>query len=613
MLQLQTSPFQTLLQHYSNFPTSFFNITIPIPNHYHKPTSTKCLSRCHLSVTPEPSPGAPETFVSRFAADQPRKGSDILVEALEREGVTHVFGYPGGASMEIHEALAPRGIFATDGYARASGRPGVCLTSSGPGATNIISGIADANFDSIPIVAITGQVPRGLMGTDAFQEVPLIDITRPITKFNYLVLDVEDIPRTVKEAFLLATSGRPGPVLIDIPRDIQKELVVPNWNKPIMLPGNASRLPKLPEKAHLEEIVRLISVSKRSVVYAGGGDFPCTDDLSLHMLGMHGTIQANYAVDRSDLLLAFGVRFDDRVTGKVEAFARNATIVHIDIDPAEIGKNKKPHLSICTDVKLALEGINTILEKNAAKQPTAENKRGKGTKFNDNVSAWIEEIDEQKEKYPASYRTFGEAIPPQYAIQLLDELTNGNAIICTGVGQHQMWAAQYCKHKNPRHWLSSSGLGAMGFGLPAAMGAALAKPDAIVVDIDGDGSFMMNIQELATIRVENLPVKIMLLNNQHLGMVYQYEYEYGDGDSLHSYMGNPSNQAQVFPDMLMFAEACNITAARVTKKAELREAIEKMLKTPGPYLLDVMVPHQAQVLQLIPDGGTFKDAIKGAQ
>ncbi|KAL6321852.1 hypothetical protein AAG906_035553 [Vitis piasezkii] len=555
-----------ILDHYSNFPSSFFNITIPIPNHYHKPTSTKCLSRCHLSVTPEPSPGAPETFVSRFAADQPRKGSDILVEALEREGVTHVFGYPGGASMEIHEALArssmirnvlPRheqgGIFAADGYARASGRPGVCLTSSGPGATNIISGIADANFDSIPIVAITGQVPRGLMGTDAFQEVPLIDITRPITKFNYLVLDVEDIPRTVKEAFLLATSGRPGP---------------------------------------LRRFVGLTGIPVASTLM-GLGIFPCTDDLSLHMLGMHGTIQANYAVDRSDLLLAFGVRFDDRVT--------------------EIGKNKKPHLSICTDVKLALEGINTILEKNAAKQPTAENKRGKGTKFNDNVSAWIEEIDEQKEKYPASYRTFGEAIPPQYAIQLLDELTNGNAIICTGVGQHQMWAAQYCKHKNPRHWLSSSGLGAMGFGLPAAMGAALAKPNAIVVDIDGDGSFMMNIQELATIRVENLPVKIMLLNNQHLGMVYQYEYEYGDGDSLHSYMGNPSNQAQVFPDMLMFAEACNITAARVTKKAQLREAIEKMLKTPGPYLLDVMVPHQAQVLQLIPDGGTFKDAIKGAQ
>ncbi|KAL6321057.1 hypothetical protein AAG906_012043 [Vitis piasezkii] len=333
--------------------------------------------RCHLSVTPEPS-------------QAPQKPS-LPGSPLTSRG------------RAVTSLWKPWNV--KDGYARASGRPGVCLTSSGPGATNIISGIADANFDSIPIVAITGQVPRGLMGTDAFQEVPLIDITRPITKFNYLVLDVEDIPRTVKEAFLLATSGRPGPVLIDIPRDIQKELVVPNWNKPIMLPGNASRLPKLPEKAHLEEIVRLISVSKRPVVYAGGG--------------------------------------------KVEAFARNATIVHIDIDPAEIGKNKKPHLSICTDVKLALEGINTILEKNAAKQPTAENKRGKGTKFNDNVSAWIEEIDEQKEKYPASYRTFGEAIPPQYAIQLLDELTNGNAIICTGVGQHQMWAAQYCKHKNP--------------------------------------------------------------------------------------------------------------------------------------------------------------------
>ncbi|RVW99382.1 Acetolactate synthase 2, chloroplastic [Vitis vinifera] len=472
--------------------------------------------------------------------------------------------------MEIHEALArssmirnvlPRheqgGIFAADGYARASGRPGVCLTSSGPGATNIISGIADANFDSIPIVAITGQVPRGLMGTDAFQEVPLIDITRPITKFNYLVLDVEDIPRTVKEAFLLATSGRPGPVLIDIPRDIQKELVVPNWNKPIMLPGNASRLPKLPEKAtwkKFEELRRFVGLTGIPVASTlmGLGIFPCTDDLSLHMLGMHGTIQANYAVDRSDLLLAFGVRFDDRVT-------------------AGIGRHQHD------------------LGEECSKATHCRKQKRKRDKFNDNVSAWIEEIDEQKEKYPASYRTSGEAIPPQCGLP------------------------QYCKHKNPRHWLSSSGLGAMGFGLPAAMGAALAKPDAIVVDIDGDGSFMMNIQELATIRVENLPVKIMLLNNQHLGMVYQYEYEYGDGDSLHSYMGNPSNQAQVFPDMLMFAEACNITAARVTKKAELREAIEKMLKTPGPYLLDVMVPHQAQVLQLIPDGGTFKDAIKGAQ
>uniref|UniRef100_F6HAS8 Acetolactate synthase n=1 Tax=Vitis vinifera TaxID=29760 RepID=F6HAS8_VITVI len=488
------------------------------------PTSTKCLSHCHLSVNPEPSLGAPETFVSRFAADQLRKGSDILVEALESEGVTHVFGYPGGAYMEIHEALArssmirnvlPRheqgGIFAEDGYARASGRPGVYLTSPGLGATNIISGIADTNFDSIPIVAITGQVPRGLMGTDAFQEVPLIDITRPITKFNYLVLDVEDIPRIVKEAFLLATSGQP----------VSK--------RPVVYAGGGC----MNCSEELRWFVGLTGIPVASTLM-GLGIFPCTDDLSLHMLGMHGTIQANYAVDRSDLLLAFGVRFDDRVTG---------------------------------------------------------------TKFNDKVSAWIEEIDEQKEKHPPSYRTFGEAIPPQYAIQLLDELTNGNAIICTGVGQHQMWAAQYYKHKNPRHWLSSSGLGAMGFGLPAAMGAALAKPDAIVVDIDGDGSFMMNIQELATIRVENLPVKIMQLNNQHRGMVYQFQYEYRD----------------VFPDMLMFAEACNITAARVTKKAELREAIEKMLKTPGPYLLDVTVTHQAQVLQLIPDGGTFKDAIKGAQ
>ncbi|WKA04146.1 hypothetical protein VitviT2T_022206 [Vitis vinifera] len=586
--------------------------------------------------TAAPVATSSETFISRFAPDEPRKGCDVLVEALEREGVKHVFAYPGGASMEIHQALTrsniirnvlPRheqgGVFAAEGYARASGRPGVCIATSGPGATNLVSGLADALLDSIPIVAITGQVPRRMIGTDAFQETPIVEVTRSITKHNYLVLDVEDIPHIVREAFFLATSGRPGPVLIDVPKDIQQQLVVPNWNKGLRLPGYTFRLPKSPEKAHLEQIVRLISESKRPVLYVGGGcmnsseelkrfvdltgipvastlmglgAFPCTDKLSLQMLGMHGTMYANYAVDRSDLLLAFGVRFDDRVTGKIEAFASRAKIVHIDIDPAEIGKNKQPHVSVCADVKQALTGMNSLLEETGAK-----------SKYD--FSSWRDELNEQKAKYPLSFKTFGEAIPPQYAIQVLDELTDGNAIISSGVGQHQMWAAQFYKYRGPRQWLSSSGLGAMGFGLPAAMGAAVAKPDAVVVDIDGDGSFIMNVQELATIRVENLPVKIMLLNNQHLGMVVQWEDRFYKANRAHTYLGNPSNEAEIFPNMLKFAEACDIPAARVTKKSEVREAIKKMLETPGPYLLDVIVPHQEHVLPMIPSGGAFKDAI----
>ncbi|EXB72704.1 Acetolactate synthase 1 [Morus notabilis] len=589
---------------------------------------------------PPPAPAVvlePETFVSRFRPDEPRKGADVLVEALERQGVRDVFAYPGGASMEIHQALTrsgiirnvlPRheqgGIFAAEGYARSSGLPGVCIATSGPGATNLVSGLADALLDSVPLVAITGQVPRRMIGTDAFQETPIVEVTRSITKHNYLVLDVEDIPRIVSEAFYLATSGRPGPVLIDIPKDIQQQLVVPNWDQPLKLPGYLSRLPKTPSEAHLEQIVRLISESKRPVLYVGGGcldsseelrrfveitgipvastlmglgSYPLSSELSLQMLGMHGTVYANYAVDKCDLLLAFGVRFDDRVTGKLETFASRSKIVHIDIDPAEIGKNKQPHVSVCGDVKPALQGMNRILEGNV----------GKGVKLD--FSVWREELDEQKEKHPLSFKTFGDAIPPQYAIQVLDELTDGNAIISTGVGQHQMWAAQFYKYKRPRQWLTSGGLGAMGFGLPAAIGAAVANPGAVVVDIDGDGSFIMNVQELATIRVENLPVKIMVLNNQHLGMVVQWEDRFYKANRAHTYLGDPSRESNIFPNMLKFADACDIPAARVTRKDELRGAIQKMLDTPGPYLLDVIVPHQEHVLPMIPSGGAFKDVI----
>ncbi|XP_059639163.1 acetolactate synthase 3, chloroplastic-like [Cornus florida] len=625
----------------SKFSKPISRFTLAFSNNPQKPTLHRPLHISNVLSNPKPATTStpeslPGTFISRFAADEPRKGSDVLVEALEREGVTSVFAYPGGASMEIHQALTrsttirnvlPRheqgGVFAAEGYARASGRPGVCIATSGPGATNLVSGLADALLDSIPLVAITGQVPRRMIGTDAFQETPIVEVTRSITKYNYLVLDVEDIPKIVREAFFLASSGRPGPVLIDIPKDIQQQLVVPNWDQPIKLPGYMSRLPKPPNVDQLKQIVRLISESKRPVLYVGGGcvnsseelmqfveltgipvastlmglgAYPCSDELSLQMLGMHGTVYANYAVDKSDLLLAFGVRFDDRVTGKLEAFASRAKIVHIDIDSAEIGKNKQPHVSVCADVKYALDGLNMILER-------------KGGQGKLDFSAWRQELNEQKMKYPLSFKTFGEAIPPQYAIQVLDELTKGNAIISTGVGQHQMWAAQFYKYNRPRQWLTSGGLGAMGFGLPAAIGAAVARPDAVVVDIDGDGSFIMNVQELATIRVENLPVKIMMLNNQHLGMVVQWEDRFYKANRAHTYLGNPSKESEIFPNMLKFAEACDIPAARVTKKGDLRAAIQKMLDTPGPYLLDVVVPHQEHVLPMIPSGGAFQDVI----
>ncbi|KAL5725624.1 acetolactate synthase [Ranunculus cassubicifolius] len=629
---------KTALVFSSNFQTSTpvgsLHITNSISDFTPKSTATTITTP--ITTTTPSTTTTSDTFVSRYAPDEPRKGADILVEALEREGVTDVFAYPGGASMEIHQALTrsssirnvlPRheqgGIFTAEGYARASGKTGVCIATSGPGATNLVSGLADALLDSIPIVAITGQVPRRMIGTDAFQETPIVEVTRSITKHNYLVLDVEDIPRVVREAFFLANSGRPGPVLIDVPKDIQQQLVVPNWNMPMKLPGYLSRLPKSPEVSYLEQIVRVISESKKPVLYVGGGclnssdelkrfveltgipvastlmglgAYPGSDALSLHMLGMHGTVYANYAVDSADLLLAFGVRFDDRVTGKIEAFASRAKIVHIDIDPAEIGKNKQPHISVCADVKLALQGMNELLEEN-----------GVNNKFD--FADWREELTEQKKIHPLSFKTFGEAIPPQYAIRVLDELTEGKAIITTGVGQHQMWAAQWYKYNGPRQWLTSSGLGAMGFGLPAAMGAVVARPDCIVVDIDGDGSFMMNVQELATIRVENLPVKILLLNNQHLGMVVQWEDRFYKANRAHTYLGNPAKQSEIFPDMLKFADACDIPAARVTKKSDLKAAIQKMLDTPGPYLLDVIVPHQEHVLPMIPSGGAFKDQI----
>ena len=592
-----------------------------------------------------------EGWTSRFG-NEPRKGADIIIEALEREGVSTVFAYPGGASMEIHQALTRSNtiknvlcrheqgeVFAAEGFGKCTGEIGVCIATSGPGATNLVTGLADALLDSVPMVAITGQVPRPMIGTDAFQETPIVEITRQITKHNYLVMDIEDIPRVIAEAFVLARSGRPGPVLVDIPKDVQQQIAVPKWDAPVQIVGYMQRLPSLtPSSRAVDAILEAIRESKRPVLYVGGGAQHCADevtafakatgipvantlmglgtidradDLSLSMLGMHGTVVANYAVDSADLLLAMGVRFDDRVTGKLESFATRARIVHVDVDPAEISKNKHAHIPVCADVKGTLQALLARMEAGGIEGLEAEHK-----------AAWREELSQIKREFPMTYPTRPDVIMPQQAIEKLSELTNGEAVVTTGVGQHQMWAAQYYQFKGPRQWVTSGGLGSMGFGYPSALGAAVAyngqegRPKKVVVDIDGDGSFLMNIQELATARVYGLDIKCLILNNQHLGMVVQWEDRFYGKNRAHTYLGRDeaewhetSDPSDIFPDFVKAAEAFDIPAKRIFHPDELEPALQEMLDTPGPYLLDVMVPHIQHVLPMIPGGGGFKDVI----
>ena len=573
----------------------------------------------------------------------PCKGSEVLVQALEREGVASLFAYPGGASMEIHQAITKSNrlrnvlcrheqgeVFAAEGYAKSTGNVGCCIATSGPGATNIVTGLADALMDSVPLVAITGQVPRKLIGTDAFQETPIVEISRQITKHNYLVMQPDDIPRIVREAFFLARSGRPGPVLIDIPKDVQQARITPTWDFSFNIAGYMSRLPPPPKDEQLHTVMERIARSERPIIYAGGGCLDASEELnkfaqligapvtqtlmglgsypmdaenSLHMLGMHGTVTANTAIDRSDLLLAFGVRFDDRVTGKLEAFAANASIVHVDIDPAEISKNKEAHIPVNSDVKPALARLNTLI-----KQYGMHNEV--------DFSRWRAELDEYKAQYPLTYEDADDFIIPQWAIEVLREETNGDAIVSTGVGQHQMWAAQWYGFRQPRSWITSGGLGAMGVGLPFAMGAAAANPSTPVVDIDGDGSFVMNIQELATCKVHNLPVKVLVLNNQYLGMVVQWEDRFYQANHAHTYLGSPEqewedtgSEEDVYPDFVACALSFGVPSKRVQKREELRDSIREMLETEGPYVLDVMVPHVEHVLPMVPSGGTVQDTI----
>ncbi len=576
----------------------------------------------------------------------PLSGATILVQCLLNHGVEVVFAYPGGASMPIHQALTqfksrlrtilPRheqgGGFAAEGYARSTGKVGVCVATSGPGATNFVTCLADAKMDSVPLVAITGQVGTAVIGSDAFQETPIVEVCRAVTKHHYLVTRTEDLPRVFKEAFHVASSGRPGPVLIDVPKDVQqREIVVRDWDPPTNLPGY--RPYRRASRAELEKVLELIRGSQKPIIYAGGGivssdaapylkafaersgipvaltllglgGFPSEHFLCLQMLGMHGTIYANYAINEADLLLALGVRFDDRVTGKVSEFAKHGKIVHIDIDPSEINKNKVAHLPIFADVKQALQDLVQLMDEQEAAAPTRSGR----------FAEWIRQVEHWRETEPLRYADRDDAILPQYAIERLWQILRergqlDNTIITTGVGQHQMWTAQYFHFNKPRHWLTSGGLGAMGFGLPSALGAQAAHPDKTVIDIDGDGSFLMNIQEMACAFTEKLPVKVLLLNNQHLGMVVQWEDRFHAGNRAHTYLG-AGHEEEPYPDFVTMVKGFRCGANRVSNKDDFDDAIKEMLDSKGPFVLDVMVPYQEHVLPMIPSGRTVRDMIK---
>jgi acetolactate synthase-1/2/3 large subunit len=576
---------------------------------------------------------------------QVMSGADILVKSLVDHGVDVIFAYPGGASMPLHQALTryadrirtilPRheqgGTFAAQGYSRSTGKPGVCMATSGPGATNLVTGIADAKLDSIPIIAITGQVKRPFIGTDAFQETPIVEVCRGITKHHYLVTDVHDLPRIMNEAFHVATTGRPGPVLIDMPKDVQDEKCVPQWDVPMNLPGYRIKA-RMAQPEQIRQVAAAIKLAKRPLIYAGGGvisadasddlrelvrkanipvtmtvmglgAYPNEDPMSLDMLGMHGSVYANWAVRDADLLIALGVRFDDRVTGKVSQFAKHAKIVHIDIDPSELNKNKEAHIPIVSDVKYALQELNKIVEPK------------------EDISDWVAQCQRWRKEQPFKYDESFDGILQQTAISELSKLTkNRKTIVSVGVGQHQMWAAQFYKFRHPRTFMSSSGLGTMGFGLPAAMGAQAAHPDALCIDIDGDGSFLMNIQELATCYCEQLPVKVLLLNNQHLGMVVQWEDRFFQSNRAHTYLG-PIHHAEAsgkgqggyanewYPDFVTIAKGFGCGGNSIQKRADLIPALQEMIQYKGPYVLEVRVPYQEHVLPMIPSGMTVDDMI----
>ncbi len=549
----------------------------------------------------------------------------MVVEALKKEGVKVAFGFPGGAIIDVYDALEKDGnikhvlvrheqgaTHAADGYARATGQVGVCIATSGPGATNTVTGIATAYMDSIPMVVFTGQVPTGLIGNDAFQEVDIVGITRPCTKHNYLVKDVKDLPRILKEAFYLAKSGRPGPVLIDLPKDVQNakaEFVYPDKIKlrsynPVVEPHGKQ----------IERAFKLIEKAKQPIIYAGGGViiadahkeltrlaeyinapvtmtlmglgcFPGTSELSLGMLGMHGTYCANMAMANTDLIIAVGARFDDRVTGKIEAFAPNASVIHIDIDPTSIQKNVKVDVPIVGDCKRALKKLVREVEKDA-RTPEVWKERSQ---------AWWDQINAWRERHPLTYKKESGVIKPQQVIETLYEMTKGKAIITTEVGQNQMWTAQFYKFDEPRTLLTSGGLGTMGYGFPAAIGAQMAFPNKLVVDVAGDGSIQMCIQEMATAMEQRLPVKIVILNNGFLGMVRQWQELFYD--KVYA-----ATEFSVTPDFVKLAEAYGAKGFRATKPEEVEETLKKGLEAEGLAIMEFAIAREEGVFPMVPAG-----------
>jgi len=556
-------------------------------------------------------------------------GAQILMEVLKEEGVDTIFGYPGGAVIDIYDELAKTDIHhvlvrheqgavhAADGYARAAGKVGVCLVTSGPGVTNTVTGIASAYMDSVPVVILSGQVPTALIGNDAFQEVDIVGITRPCTKHNYLVMTIEDLASTVKEAFYLARSGRPGPILVDIPKDITKDVM--EYAPPGEVKLKSYNPTYKPNMKQLKKIVKLIQGSERPIIFAGGGvilskgsqeltdlarktripvttslmglgAFPGSDPLSLGMIGMHGTYRANMVTSVCDLMISVGVRFDDRVTGKTDAFAAQSQIVHIDIDPTTIRKNIPVTVPVVGDCKISLDHLNRLIDE--VDLGDLDQKRKK----------WLDQIEDWKNTNPLAYEQGTDTIKPQFVVEKLYELTKGQAIITTEVGQNQMWAAQYYFYDQPNHYITSGGLGAMGFGLPAAIGAQAAFPDKIVVDIAGDSSIQMNSQELATAVQSCLPVKVVILNNGYMGMVRQWQELFYDKRYVCTTM-------DCAPDFVKLAEAYGAVGLRATNPAEVESVLAEGLSIPKPVIMDFIVEKEEGVYPMVPAGAAITEML----
>jgi acetolactate synthase-1/2/3 large subunit len=552
-------------------------------------------------------------------------GSQAIIKCLHEEGVNTIFGFPGGAVIDLYDELLDSDIkhvlvrheqgavHAADGYARATGQVGVALLTSGPGATNGVTAIATAYMDSIPVVVFTGQVPRALIGNDAFQEVDIVGITRPCTKHNYLVSDPADLVPTIREAFYLASSGRPGPVLIDLPKDVVASMISFPERKSIRMKTYQPTLD--PHPGQVEKACKACLKAKRPVLYIGGGvilsnaskeltelaekltipvtmtlmglgGFPGTNPLSLGMLGMHGSYASNMAVAKSDLLIAVGARFDDRVTGRLDAFAPHAEIIHIDIDPTSISKNVEVDIPIVADCKHALRAMNSWFDDSGDFNTDESTKKHQ---------PWIDQVNEWNEKHPLTYREEGDVIKPQYVIEVLNKLTGGDAIITTEVGQNQMWAAQFYKFNEPRRLLTSGGLGTMGYGLPAAIGAKLAFPDKTVIDVAGDGSIQMNIQELATARQWGAPVKVAILNNNYLGMVRQWQ-------ELFYNKRYSATVMEVTPDFVELAKAYGAVGLRAKTKDEVEPVIKEALATDNLVIMDFAINREEGVFPMVPAG-----------